>query len=286
MKQIIIILTLFLIGCQPTVIDKECPICECPSKQTPILTQEDNYLYVYFINVGQGDSALIHYKDYDVLIDCGKNTAGPIVKDFLKSKKISQIDYLIITHPDSDHLGGCDDILKSFNVTTVITNGQISTTESYNEVIREIDTEQSIIASKGMGYSLLDASLSILQANNGFGDDNQNSIVAKLTYNNLSFLFTGDCDKECENLLLDKDIQSTILKIAHHGTKFGTSLKLLETVKPKIAIISVGENSYGHPSEEVLDRLDQEGITTYRTDISGTIEIKTDGYTYGYSNSI
>ena len=215
-----------------------------------------------------------------MLIDCGKNSMGPLVVDFLKERQVANLEYLMITHPDSDHLGGCDDVLRSIKTHAVITNGESSDTNSYKEVMAEIDTEQNIISNNDNAWNIGPAVIRVIQSNNGLSDDNQNSIVSKLTYNNIDVLFTGDCDNKCEDLLLDKDIQSEILKVAHHGTKFGTDIDFLEKVTPQAAIISVGNNSYGHPTQEALDRLSQEGVLIYRTDMKGNIILKLDGVSY------
>ena len=193
------------------------------------------------------------------------------------------MEYLLITHADSDHLGGCDKVLREFRTHAVIDNGQASDTVSYKEVVAELDTEQHIIATKGNAWGIGPAEMRVLQANNGLTETNQNSIVTKLAYGNLDVLFTGDCDNDCENLLLDKDVQSEILKVAHHGSKFATETDFLEKAKPQVAIISVGPNSYGHPAQETLDRLSQEGVLVYRTDIESGITIALDGNSYEVS---
>lgn len=289
MKYIIIILAgILLVGCTTTQLTCEqqgyikptqCASCKAPTTitQTPI----GNDTFVYFIDVGQGDAQLIKQGNTEMLIDCGKNTAGTAVVQFLKNKGITQLEYLMITHPDSDHLGGCDDVLKEY-APTVITNGDTAETVSYNEVEAQIIAKslQKLTGNPGDSWQIGASTLKIIQGDNGF-TDNENSIVAKLIYKNVSVLFTGDCEKSCETLLWNKDIASTVLKVGHHGSKFATSLEFLGRVSPKIAIISVGsDNSYGHPAQETLDRLSQENVVTYRTDMRGTISFKTDGMVY------
>lgn len=269
------IVLLFIVSCTP--VQQNCPQFQCPVCKQAEQVQQANtneLVFVYFIDVGQGDSILIKSGETEMLIDCGKNGAGPIVVDFLKQKHVNDLEYLMITHPDSDHLGGCDDVLRAFKTHSIITNGESSDTISYKEVIAELDTEQQIIANKGHSWNIGPSKLEVIQSNNGLSDSNENSIVSQLTYNNVDILFTGDCDGKCEDLLLDEDIQSEILKVAHHGTKFATDTDFLEKVMPQIAVITVGSNSYGHPTQETLDRLSQEGVVVYRTDIFGNIIIK------------
>jgi len=267
-----------IIGCTaqpyPTI---NCPVCNCPTQQP-----QQEYLHIYFIDVGQGDAILIKYNDTEMLIDCGNNGEGVKVADFLRSKGITTLEYLMMTHPDSDHIGGCDDVLKQFKTNAIINNGRETDTYTYKEVRDEVASQgiQSITAQQGMEWIIGPTKISVIQADNGLDDNNMNSIVAELTYNEVSALFTGDCDNQCETLLISRNITANILKVAHHGSKYATSTKLLGMLKPSTAIISVGDNSYGHPTQEVLDRLSQEGVITYRTDLNGNIDIRSDGRGY------
>ena len=273
MKLYIILISILLVGCTTTQPQQQqqinCPTCVC---NTP--TEES--AFIYFINVGQGDSELIKYNDTEMLIDCGPNSAGPTVVDYLKAKGVTRLEFLMITHLQSDHLGGCDDVLKSINTHTVIMNGETSDSSSYKEIMDLIDTEELIIANEGKELPLGPVSIKIIQSGNEFEDSNQNSIVAMFQYGVTKVLFTGDCDKQCEDRLLNKDITADILKVAHHGTKFATEIDFLERVNPSLAVIPVGENSYGHPTQETLDRLSQEGVNIFRTDLDKDVGIKID----------
>lgn len=262
----------------------ECPECietECePVKYNCPVDKPINTLKVYFINVGHGDSQLIKYGNTEMLIDCGKNAMGPTVVDFLKGKNIKRIEYLMITHPDLDNLGGCDDVLKSIQVQTVITNGETVDSGSYREVMGEIDTEQLINAKVSDNWNIGPANIEILQTNNNYGTPDENSLVSKLTYGRNSILFTGGCSNKCEDFLLEKNITADILVVANHGTNYATGIDFLEKVNPSIAIIQTGVNDYGHPASETLDRLSQEGVQVYRTDQNGMIEIDFNGESY------
>ena len=283
MKKILIIslilIMVILAGCETPEcpeIELECDECVCPT-----LEELENPLQVHFINVGHGSSVLLKHGTTEMLIDCGKNTMGPIVVDFLKAKGVKRLEFLMITHPDSEHLGGCDDVLKSFTVQTVITNGEEDESGSYREVIDEIDEEQLITGMVKDNWDIGPANIEIIQTNNHFDNFDENSLVSKLTYDQVSILFTGDCRGECEDFLLGKNITADILQVADHGTKFATEIDFLKKVNPSMAVIEVGDNLYGHPTEETLDRLNQEGIQIYRTDLNGNIEIKIDGESYG-----
>ena len=280
MKYILLLgLLVFLVGCTT-----ECPEleCECPELDCPEIETEEE-LFVHFINVGHGDAQLIKYGTTEMLIDCGKNSMGPIVVDYLKDQGVKKLEYLMITHIDAEHLGGCDDVLKSFTVKTVITNGVEDDSNSYKEIKDEIDTEQRIDAKVNDSWDIGPAKITVLQTNNNFENHDENSLVSKLVYGDISVLFTGDCINECEDFLLEKDIDADILKVAHHGSKFATEINFLELVTPSLAVIETGDNLYGHPSMEVGDRLSQEGIIIYRTDRDGNIIAKIDGKSYEVS---
>jgi len=271
MKKAIVIglfISLFLLGC----VEQECPPCKIPTVNCPNCTEQDEAVYIHFIDVGQGDATLIKYKDTEILIDCGKSSIGYKVVDYLEDLDVEELEYLLITHPDEDHMGGCYDVLRDINTKRIITNGQERTNVFFEDVIDLIDTEQLTTTYEGETISLGPATIKTIQADTDSEDFNQNSIVTKLVLKETSVLFTGDCDKECEDLLLTKDIESNILKVPHHGSMYGTSISFLEKVKPEVAVILVGKNNnYGHPTNSVLDRLSQEGVLVYRTDLNGNI---------------
>jgi len=277
---ILLPLALLIVACeQQSCPPVTCPVCACPSP-----TQPDTSLHISFIDVGQGDSALIRYGETEMLIDCGKNAEGFRVAEFLRKKDIKTIEYLLMTHPDSDHIGGCDEILDNFDVKAVITNGDKKATKDYNDVMALIDTEQIIVADVNDSWNIGPAKFTVIQSNNGFADANLNSVVGYLDYKEVSFLFTGDCDKQCEDMLVDSGRlkPTSVLKVAHHGSKYGTGIAFLEAATPETAVISVGmDNAYGHPAPQALDRLSQEGIPLYRTDYDGTISFHSNGISYG-----
>lgn len=277
MRIISLLLIPLLLACTPvdTFSPNDCPACNCPVQTAPVSDE----LVITFLDVGQGDAEFIQSGTTEMLIDCGRNSRGMQIADFLRDNGVTELDYLIITHPDADHLGGCDDVLREVRTKMLIMNGEERDTHSYNDVMDEANNQkqfglQIITGRPGSKYNIGPAVAEILQANNGEEDSNQNSIVTRLTYNTVSALFTGDCDKGCEELLMDKNIEADILKVAHHGTKFATTLPFLNLVRPELAVISVGDNSYGHPAQETLDRLDQEGVQVRRTDMLGDIVVE------------
>ena len=243
---------------------------------TGYITKEikKNNISIYFLDVGQGDSILV---DNKMLIDCGNNDKGDVVVNFLNKNNISSLDYLVITHTDADHIGGCDYVLDNIAVKKVMMDGQIRDTKSYLDVIKRIDNEEKIITKENDRFGFDDIEFKVLSSNILSEDPNQNSIVLRMDYGKFSALFTGDCDRECERRLLDKNIDVDVLKVAHHCSRYGTGKEFLDKVTPDIAVIEVGDNTYGHPTGECLGNLKEKNIKIYRTDLNKDVNLVTDG---------
>ncbi len=246
-----------------------------------------NELTVHFIDVGQGDSILIRTPSQNILIDGGERSAGPTVVRYLQGQGIKELDLVISTHPHSDHIGGLIDVLKKFSVKEVIDPAIIHTTRTFEEYLTLIDQKNIIFTQgrAGMTRDLSDGiSMTILHPVKPSGDHlNDTSVVTRLKYNKVSFLFTGDAEtiSEMEMMSNGTDLKSTILKVGHHCSCSSTSPAFLNAVSPAAAIIMVGaENKYNHPHKEVMDRLQKTGLDIYRTDLNGTIVVSTNGETY------
>jgi competence protein ComEC len=241
-------------------------------------------LKVIFFDVGQGDAALIEQGSKQILID-----GGPDGKKVME--KLGEyvpfwdrnIEVVIATHPDEDHISGLTDVMENYNVGEVIDNDVNSDTQIYKKFkdtiqqkgIGEIEGKSGMDINIGENIKMKILSPDGTQDKNNPKDTNLSSIVAKLTYGDKSFLFTGDFPTEGEPMLISKnlDLHSEILKVAHHGSKYATSDEFLSAVKPEEAVISVGKNNrYGHPAQEVLDRLTSHKIKIIRTDEKGDIE--------------
>lgn len=250
-----------------------------------IFSARKNVLQVTFLDVGQGDSILISEGSNQILIDGGKD--GKLLLEKL-GKYIPfwdrNIEMIIATHPDQDHIGGLIDILKSYQVDSVLETNAQSESETYKKLAEDIKAEsaQKIEAKKGVKIKLSDGAIadvlfpidSLPEAIDNASNDN--SIVVKLTYGENTFLFTGDLPstKETGFINSSQDMTTQILKVSHHGSKYATGNAFLEAVKPQEAIISVGKNSYGHPNQEVIQRLLQRNIKIIRTDERGDILYK------------
>lgn len=256
---------------------------------TPYVKPLDDEAAVYFIDVGQGDCELIRTKNCNILIDCGEEENADEVIGFIRYSGVERLDYVIATHPHSDHIGGMYRILESFDVGTVIIPKiprDISpNTLFYSKMLntiknRGINREYS---AAGKIYTLGEnASLEIIAPlYDEYEELNNFSVVARLTHGANTFLFTGDAESLAELDILDNgiDVSADVLKVAHHGSAGANSKAYLEKVRPKIAVICVGsDNSYGHPHKEVLKRLVQVGCDEiYTTAADGNVVIISDG---------
>lgn len=239
---------------------------------------------VHFIDVGQGDCELIRVGDQSILIDAGENDKGNTVVDYLNKQGIEKIDLFIGTHPHSDHIGGMDTVINRMEVGEVLMpelpDSLVPTTKTYTDVLTAIaDKNLPVTAAEpGQVYTFGDATLEILGPLRDYDDLNDMSVVAKLTYGSTTFLFGGDMEKEVEDDLLGAkaDVRADVLKLSHHGSKTSNSKAFLDAVGADTYAICVGAgNSYGHPHDQVLNRIS--GKQVYRTDLNGDIVIGTDG---------
>lgn len=233
-----------------------------------------------FLNVGQGDSALIKHGDIELVID-----GGPIM---LLSDKISKylsyndktIEVAELSHTDNDHYEGFLELSKVYKIETFIMPAQVEESADLLQLLSQLESQKTkiITAKEGLGVEISPGVLlDILRAPSKGSQDTGNdaSIVSRLSYYSTSFLFTGDATQISEaKMITEKSpLKSDILKVGHHGSKYSSSEKFLETVSPAEAIISVGEdNIYGHPAKEVLNRLTSLGINIFRTDTNGDIK--------------
>ncbi len=240
-------------------------------------------LKIYFIDVGQGDSCLvITPKNKKILIDGGEGKTD-VLLSYLLDRRIKSIDYIIISHFDSDHCNGLIEVIQKLKIKNILISKQAYFCNEYKNIANLINSKKIRVTFVKQGDELsIDKNVNINifypPENLEYDDLNNNSIVTKLTYNKFTMLFTGDIEKSEENILnkyKSRDLQSSIIKIAHHGSKTSSSEEFIKAVNPKIALIGVGENNkFGHPNKKVLERLKNINCKIYRTDKMGEIEIK------------
>lgn len=250
----------------------------------------DIKLKMHVIDVGQGDSILIQCGECNVLVDCGENGMGNTVLDYLQKMGVSHLDWIIGTHPHSDHIGGMDTVIKSKEITIdhvmmPQTAKEVTpTTMTYTEVLTAIKKKGLKITRPvpGTEYNLNGVTMLVLspEKNAKYEDLNDYSIVLKFTYRNVSIITGGDASKNIEQQIIsrDYDLSADIYKVSHHGGRDGNSQAYLDEINPRYAAISVGEdNKYGHPKNEILKRLKNLNCEVYRTDLDGDIIFESDG---------
>lgn len=246
---------------------------------------QSNETLIHFINIGQGDAILLNNKNYNILIDSGSNESSDYLISYLKSFNIKKLNYVIATHPHEDHIGAMDDIVNNFHVDTFIAPNITTTDIDFINMVKALNH-------KNLKINVIEDNLTINLFNDNFltflwsgslpqDNINNNSLVVKYINENISFLFTGDIEKEVEAQLQSIDqalISSDVLKVAHHGSSSSSTLNFLTAVDPNISVITCGiGNNYGHPHKNTLTNLNNINSSVYRTDIQGNIIIKTDG---------
>ena len=239
---------------------------------------------IHYIDVGQGDAALVVCDDKTMLIDGGKPSASSIIYTYLKNLNIDYLDCIVASHADDDHIGGLSAPLAKMKVGNVIAPETEADTRSYNSLKTKTEEQGLTIQhpkpgdSMDLGSSKIEFCGPITESES---DRNNGSIVMKIIYGDTSFLFTGDAEREEEQEILNAgyDLSTTVLKVGHHGSKNSTTYPFLREIMPQYAVISVGDNSYGHPTEDTLSRLRDADVKVYRTDMQGDIIATSDGKT-------
>lgn len=251
-------------------------------------TAQAGTLTVTWLDVGQGDAAVIQCGGQSMLIDGGKPEKSSYIYAWLQQHGLSYLDVIVATHVDADHIGGLSGALNYASVGTAYCPETTGTTETFQSFVKYLAQrgKQITVPTAGESFALGGAQVQILGPLHRAEDSNDNSIVLKVSFGATSFLFTGDAERAEEQDLLNAGVslQSTVLKVGHHGSDTSTSYPFLRAVAPQYAVISVGAgNSYGHPTEAVLSRLRDADVTTFRTDMQGEITAVSDGQTINFS---
>ena len=260
-----------------------------PDKGSSITAPSGYGLAVHFIDVGQGDSILAESDGHYMLIDAGENDQAGTVISYLKAQGVTKLDYVIGTHPHSDHIGGLDKVIDTFPVDKVILPPVEHTTKTFEDVLDSIASRGLKITKPAPGdsYDLGNASFTILSPVKDYGNDLNNwSVGVRLTYGDNSFVMCGDAENQAEEDIIKNGavLKADVLKAGHHGSSTSTSDAFLKKVSPSWVVIQCGKgNSYGHPHKETMEKLKKAGCQVLRTDEEGTITAFSDGKTITWS---
>lgn len=258
--------------------------CSVPTGQPEIGSDLSGDLAVHFIDVGQGDSILIEFRDKTMLIDAGERGMGERVIAYLEERNVERLDVVVATHAHSDHIGGLADVISAYPVGQFVDAAQPHPTATYENLLVLVEELGIPYTAAERGQAIaLDPDLEILILNptpQPLGDINEDSVVLKMTYGDISYLFTGDAGTPAEESMIEAglDLDADVLKVGHHASRYASSAEFLSAASPAISVIPVGEgNDYGHPHEEAVERLEATGSRIYRTDLDGTVIVATDG---------
>ncbi len=248
-----------------------------------VATENNSGLTVEFVNVGQGDCTFISCNGKNMLIDSGESEYYQIVEDFLKKRKITHFDYVLLSHPHSDHGGGMEKVIDNYSIGAFllpdVNEKSIETDDFYINMmlsLRERDISYKKVA-VGETYILSDAEIEILGPVSISDEENEMSVVCMLKYGDKKFLFTGDTPVNEELQLIESDVNldCDVLKVSHHGSNDATSDEFLSKADPDYAVISVGEyNEYKHPHGKTVKKLMRNNVSIYRTDRDETIRFR------------
>lgn len=262
------------------------------SQENEIIGQSNKQfseMKVHFIDVGQADAALIQYDDRSILIDSGDWNGNETV-NYLNELGVKKLDLIVGSHPHADHIGQIDKIINEIEVDEVWMSGGTTTSQVFQRVLTAIEQRDIGYDEPRTGdtFQIGNLKIDVLSPTSITGNLNDDSIVMKLSYGNISFLFTGDAETPAENKMVSsgQNLSSTILKVGHHGSNTSSTPAFVDKVDPKVAIISVAAKSkYNHPNKSVIDRFNKRGTDLYATKTHGTIVVSTDGISYDVSTN-
>lgn len=266
---------------EQATVDETAIDAEALAEETPAEPVESSF-WVEFIDVGQGDCALIECDGHYMMIDGGPASASSIVYTILKDKGITNLDYMIATHPDADHIGGLSGALNYATVGVCYSSVTKYDSKGFNNLVKYLRKQDAklTVPNAGDSFTLGSATVDIIGPVKAGTDTNNNSIVTKITYGSTSFLFMGDAEVEEEKSLVKAkvDLKCDVLKVGHHGSNSSTGKDLLKKANPKYAVICVGaDNSYQHPTEATMKALKNKKVELYRTDMQGDVICTSDG---------
>lgn len=278
MKKILccLLLAIFLSGCTIT-------IGHAPSERPPVA--DGDYLQVHFIDVGQADCALLDCNGQYMLIDGGNVEDGQLVVSYLMDQGVETLEYVVCSHTHEDHVGGLPSVLAVFPTNNVLSPTTTYSSGCFDDFMHYADQQDLTvqIPRPGDSFGLGTARITVFGPTQSYAETNDTSIILKVEFGQTSFLFTGDMEVAAENDMLDywsgrESLHADVLKVGHHGSDTSTGYRFLYEVSPTYGVISVGTgNTYGHPHDEPMSRLNDAGVTLFRTDLLGTVIALSDG---------
>ena len=273
----LLLLCLTLSACTGTPVREH---SQMPEEMQNVTSKEK--LKVHIIDVGQGDSTFVELPSGDtLLIDAGEREYGERVISYIESLGYQKVDYLVATHPHSDHIGGLQAVIESFDIGKVFMPKKSSTTSTFKKLLEAVKNKGLGIETAKAGKVIAtdtDLSITILSPVEEDYKDEMNlySAVVKITYGKMRFLFMGDAETENEEQM--QDVSAEFIRVGHHGSRTSSGEEFVRRVGAQIAVVSVGkDNSYELPKEEILSRWQKAGATIYRTDKSGSLVFESDG---------
>ena len=271
---LLIILCLLVVGCTNPFVES--------NEETSVSTFSGDTLRVNYIDVGQGDSIFIQLPNNEtMLIDAGEAYMSKNVINYLNNLGITKIDYVVGTHPHTDHIGGLEEVINTFDIGSIYMPNAISTSKTYEDLLTTISNKGLKVKTAKSGVVILsedNLKLEFIAPNSDdYSNLNNYSAVLKLTYLDNTFLFMGDAETLSEDEITS-DVNADVIKVGHHGSDSSSGIEFVKKVSPEYAIIMVGEgNSYNHPYQSIIDRYESVGAKVLRTDLDGNIICDSDG---------
>ena len=271
---LLICLCLLVVGCANPFVES--------NDKTSISTFNGDTLRVNYIDVGQGDSIFIQLPNNEtMLIDAGEAYESDSVINYLNNLGIKKIDYVVGTHPHTDHIGGLEEVINTFDIGSIYMPRASSTSKTYEDLLTTISNKGLKVKTAKSEVVVLDddnLKLEFIAPNSdNYSELNNYSAVLKLTYLDNTFLFMGDAETLSENEVTC-DVEADVIKVGHHGSDSSSGIEFVKKVSPEYAIIMVGEgNSYNHPYQSIIDRYENVGAKVLRTDLDGNIVCDSDG---------